>query len=369
MKPARAKGYQEFCVVCGKHPPEGFHPFCGCGGMVDVAYDLAGARLHESADSLDRFFDLLPLVSSQHLLPVEIEATPCVHATKLGDEVGLSRLYLKDESVLPTGTTKDRMAAVALSYLIEKGVRSFCTSSTGNSSTAFARLMPLAPDCRLYLFTAEAFMDRVQYTDGDQVVHLVLRDATFVDAFDAAKQYADRHGVVPERGFFNPGRREGLKLAYLEAAEQIPHPIDWYVQAVSSAMGVYGAYKGAKELPRAGTDLFAAAPPVRAAGVVQSHGPGVRGGLAGDPARAHRRTPDGNRLGHPQRQPDRRLPLRSRNRARERRTPGLRERDRDPRGPEHDRRTSKDCPRASPPQPPSREWSGWRARERFPRTT
>ena len=43
-------------------------------------------------------------------------------------------------------------------------------------------------------------------------------------------------------------RREGLKLAYLEAAEQIPHAIDWYVQAVSSAMGVYGTYKGAKEL-------------------------------------------------------------------------------------------------------------------------
>jgi threonine synthase len=39
-----------------------------------------------------------------------------------------------------------------------------------------------------------------------------------------------------------------LKLAFLEASEQVSQPIDWYVQAVSSAMGVYGAYKGAKEL-------------------------------------------------------------------------------------------------------------------------
>jgi threonine synthase len=216
--------------------------------MVDVAYDLEDARLHESPDSLERFFDLLPLVTSEHLLPAEINATPCIHAIKLGEEIGMSRLYLKDESFLPTGTTKDRMAAVALPYLIEKGVRSFCMSSTGNSSTSFARLIPLTPDCRLYIFTAEAFMNRIQYTGSDQVIHLVLRDATFVDASDAAKEYAERHGVVPERGFFNPARREGLKLAYLEAAEQIPHPIDWYVQAVSSAMGVYGAYKGAKEL-------------------------------------------------------------------------------------------------------------------------
>jgi threonine synthase len=252
VTPVRTKEYREFCLVCGKDQPDGFHPFCSCGGMVDVAYDLAGASLYESSDSLERFFDLLPLTSKEQLLPVEIEPTPCVHATTLGDELGLSRLYLKDESVLPTGTTKDRMAAVALPYLLEKGVRSFATSSTGNSSTAYARLMPLAPECRLYLFTAESFMDRVKYTDSDQVIHLVLRDATFVDAFEAAKQYADRHGVVSERGFFNPGRREGLKLAYLEAAEQIPHPIDWYVQAVSSAMGVWGTYKGAKELLQLG---------------------------------------------------------------------------------------------------------------------
>src|SRR5256886_15862678 len=75
-----------------------------------------------------------------------------------------------------------------------------------------------------------------------------MRDASFVDAATYAGSYARQHGLVSESGFFNPGRREGLKLAFLEAAEQVPRPIDWYVQAVSSAMGVYGVYKGAKEL-------------------------------------------------------------------------------------------------------------------------
>ncbi len=248
MRTTRTKKYREFCVVCGKTQPEGFQPFCSCGGMVDIAYDLEHARLYDSSDSLERYFDLLPLTSTEHLLPIEIEATPTLHATRLGDELGLPRLYLKNESVLPTGTTKDRMAAIGLPYLIEKGVRRFATSSTGNSSTAYARLMPLAPECTCYIFTAEDFKDRVQFTDCDQVHHLVLRDATFVEAFDAAKEYADNHGLTPERGFFNPGRREGLKLAFLEAAEQVPHAIDWYVQAVSSAMGVYGTFKGAKEL-------------------------------------------------------------------------------------------------------------------------
>jgi hypothetical protein len=167
------------------------------------------------------------------------------------------------------------MAAVALSYLIEKGVRSFCTSSTGNSSTAYARLMPLAPDCCLYLFTAESFMDRVKYTDNDQVIHLVLRDATFVDAFEAAKQYADSYGVVSERGFFNPGRREGLKLAYLEAAGDSAS--DRLVRrcrapGVWDSQGRAGVCVDGPSLPRL----------LRAAGDA-SHGPGAR--PAGDPAR------------------------------------------------------------------------------------
>jgi threonine synthase len=177
-----------------------------------------------------------------------MKATPCVRARRLGAELGLPYLYLKDESALPTGTTKDRMAAVALPYLIEKGVRDFCTSSTGNSSSAYARIIHWTSACHLHLFTAEDFLDRVGHADSPQITHYGLRGATFTEAFEAAGEHARSHGYTSERGFFNPGRREGLKLAFLEAAEQIPGPIDWYVQAVSSAMGVVGCYKGAKEL-------------------------------------------------------------------------------------------------------------------------
>jgi threonine synthase len=237
------------CVGCQRVPAAGFTPFCrDCGAMIDVEYDLERAKLTDSSNPLERFLDLLPVEQASSLRSQEMSYTPCVHAARLGARLGMPALYLKDETVLPTGTTKDRMAAVAIAYLWERGVRAFCTSSTGNSSTAYARVMSRFPDMRLFLFTAESFRDRVQYGDGRQVVSFVLRDASFVDAFNAAGAFAERHGLVSERGFFNPGRREGLKLAFLEAADQIPGPIDWYVQAVSSAMGVYGAYKGAREL-------------------------------------------------------------------------------------------------------------------------
>jgi threonine synthase len=240
--------FRTVCTGCGRDLSGGYHPFCpACGEMSDVVYDLDSVRLRDSTNPYVRFGDLLP-VRDASLLPEDAEYTPCVQARRTGGEIELPGLYLKDETRLPTGTTKDRMAAVALPYLYECGVRGFTASSTGNSSTAYARAIPRVPELTIYVFTASAFRDRLELEESDQVVDVVLEDATFVEAFEAAGEFAQARGLVAERGFFNPGRREGLKLAWLEAAAQVPGPIDWYVQAVSSAMGVYGVYKAAREL-------------------------------------------------------------------------------------------------------------------------
>jgi threonine synthase len=237
-----------YCTSCAKPLGPGYQPFCPCGGMMEVAYDLKKASLRDSPNPYVRFADLIPVQSLHARLPADARYTPAVHATKLGAKLGMNFLYLKDETRLPTRSTKDRMAAVSLAYLWEAGVRSFCTSSTGNSSTAYAQAITAHPGMQLYLFTAEAFVPRVQHADHAQVTHFGLREASFVDAFEFAGSYAGDNALVSERGFFNIGRREGLKLAFFESCDQIPRPIDWYVQAVSSAMGVYGTYKGAKEL-------------------------------------------------------------------------------------------------------------------------
>jgi len=215
--------------------------------MVDVEYDLENVQLIESSNPYVRFAGLLPLTRPLDHLP-GTTYTPMIHAKRLGRELGMDSLYLKNETALPTKTTKDRMAAVSLAYLRERGVRSFCASSTGNSGTAFAYGIRAHPGMHVFLFTAERFVPRVQYADHPQVTHFGMRDASFVEAANYGNGYAKQHELVSEGGFFNPARREGLKLAFLEASEQVPQPIDWYVQAVSSAMGVYGAYKGAKEL-------------------------------------------------------------------------------------------------------------------------
>jgi threonine synthase len=237
-----------YCTSCGNNAGTSFKTFCGCGGIIDVSYDLTKVILRDSDNPYVRFLDLLPISSSDTKLPSEALYTPLVHAKSLGKLLGMKNLYLKDETVLPTNSTKDRMAVVSLGFMWERGVREFCTSSTGNSSSSYAYAIQAFPDMKVLIFTAERFLQRVKYADHPQVEHFCMRDASFVDAAEFSSIYAIQHGLTAEGGFFNLGRREGLKLSFMEATEQIPQPIDWYVQAVSSAMGVYGTYKGAKEL-------------------------------------------------------------------------------------------------------------------------
>ena len=234
--------------VAGRVQEQPYSPRCTeCDGLTEPLYDLEEARLYDSDDPYTRFFDLIP-VSDRSLLPTTTAYTPSVHAEKLGAKLGMPYLYLKNETVHPTGTTKYRMAAIALAYLYESGVRHFCTSSTGNSSTAYASHIANLRDMKMSLFTAAEFRDRVNYSPSTQIDHHVLEGYSFAEAFIYAAEYARSHGYTAERGFFNPGRREGLKLAWCEATDQVEQPIDWYVQAVSSGMGVYGTYKAAGEL-------------------------------------------------------------------------------------------------------------------------
>ena len=238
------------CQRCGRRYEHGFTPRClSCGGLVEVLYDLESVQFYDSFITSQRFADLLPIRDRANLLFLGEGNTPCVLAGRLGESLGIERLYLKVESANPSGTTKDRMAAVVLSLFQELGLREFTSSSTGNSSSALARGIELYPRFLMHLYVGGAFSDRVRFSQGNAGVRIhVMADLSFSDAFNHAKAEAARLQLPFEAGFFNPARREGLKLAFFEAVEEIPTPIDWCFQAVSSAMGMYGTWKGAKEL-------------------------------------------------------------------------------------------------------------------------
>lgn len=241
------KKFKISCQNCHYEVSCDFVTVCpNCKGFIDISYNLPLVKLRKSSNPYERYFDMLPIQDIKFM--PQLGMSPLIKAKNLGKRLGLNFLYLKNETTLPTGTTKDRMANVSLPYMFESGVKHFCTSSTGNSSTSYAQSIHRLPDMKISVFTAENFVHRVHSDPSSQITHYGLRGASFVEAGDFALRYANLNGLTGEAGFFNLGRREGLKTIWYEIFEQANEEFDWYIQAVSSAMGVYGVYKAAKEL-------------------------------------------------------------------------------------------------------------------------
>lgn len=240
--------YVQRCDGCGSEFGHEFLRTCPlCSGLIEVRYDLSRAKLRKSQDPYERFFDLLPLDRPRSVLRVDDGSTPCVHARRLAASMGLENVFLKLESFNPSGTTKDRLATVVLSRFHELGLHEFVTASTGNTARALARGLSLYPHFKMHAFVGEAFAEHLAF-DSPSVVTHVLAGGDYSEALDAAVAFSLERDLPFEGGFFNPGRREGLKIAYLEAVDQVPGTIDWYVQGVSSAMGACGTAKAAGEL-------------------------------------------------------------------------------------------------------------------------
>lgn len=244
------------CVRCGRTFERGFILRCpDCNSLVDPVYDIRFYKDLESRNSMMRYFYLLPLTSTESICNLGEGSTRCIHAAKLGEVLGIESLFLKDETGNPTGTTKDRMAACVVSYFLEHGISEFVVNSTGNSSTSFAYAAQYVNQMKIHIFCSRPFIHRLEYTDQPNIkVYEVNGD--FVKAGVAARDFAEKNSIAFEGGFFNLARREGLKLAYLEAFDQLKlcpsiEP-DVVVQAVSSGMGMYGAYRGALEFMQIG---------------------------------------------------------------------------------------------------------------------
>jgi threonine synthase len=237
------------CLSCGREYPWSFTLQCEpCkGALVDVDYNLEQVRIRSEGCLMERYFDLLPLLERDSIIDGEEGNTPCIHAKELGRLLGLNKLYLKDETKNPTRTTKDRQGALPVAVFRELGIREFITSSTGNSSTAIARIVARFPDMRMHLFVGDEFLNRVNVVGAPNLIIYWLKNGTFVEAHKAAAWFAKQSRIPSARGIFFFGQREGLKTAFFEATEQIPEPIDVYIQGVSSALGVYSTYKGAKQ--------------------------------------------------------------------------------------------------------------------------
>ena len=220
------------CRECGYRTPlldRAFKcPACGDGLDVDYDYELAKQRISER--SLDerpwnvwRFEELLPILNRRAQLRVAQFAgkTPLIHAERLGAELGLSNLYLKDDSTnRPSLSYKDRVVGMAIARLLELGKDEVGCVSTGNVGTAVASLAAQA-GATPYIFypgNMEKGKAKACRAMGAQVVQL---DANYDQANRACRELSLASGIEFANITLRPFYAEGAKTMAFEVVEEL----------------------------------------------------------------------------------------------------------------------------------------------------
>jgi threonine synthase len=116
-----------------------------CGSILEVNVDISrltrddfSAMRRNRDQSIWRWFDFFPVESRSSIVSLGEGSTPLLHAERLGRRVGVGRLYLKNDTVLPTGSLKDRSNSVGISKGKELGFTTATVMSTGNAAASVA---------------------------------------------------------------------------------------------------------------------------------------------------------------------------------------------------------------------------------------
>ncbi|MDX6605259.1 MAG: threonine synthase [Solirubrobacterales bacterium] len=220
------------CRDCGYRTPlmdTAFKcPACGEGLDIDYDYERAAAAIAERGldgrpDNVWRFEELLPIVSrgAQERVGEFAGQTPLIRADRLGAELGLKNLYLKDDSTnRPTLSYKDRVVGMAIARLLELGKDEVGCVSTGNVGTAVAAMAAKA-GATAYIFypgNMEKGKAKACRALGAQVCQL---DGNYDQANRACRELSLASGIEFANITLRPFYAEGAKTVAFEVVEQL----------------------------------------------------------------------------------------------------------------------------------------------------
>ena len=248
------------CPKCGKiYDSEELIQLCECGAPLLVRYDLETAAealkkedLLVRKPDLWRYRELLPVKSDTNIVSLGEGMTPILPFNKLGQEVGMPNLFLKNEGLLPTGTFKDRGAAVGVSRAKELGVETLAMPTNGNAGAAWATFCaPVGIRCVIVMPEDAPMINRKEIAFAGASVYLV--DGLISDAGKMVAEAVQKYGWYDASTLKEPYRIEGKKTMGLEIAEQFDWELpDVILYPTGGGVGLIGIYKALQELEEMG---------------------------------------------------------------------------------------------------------------------
>ena len=216
------------CRECGQdYPISPVHVCETCFGPLEVTYDYAKIRavltrsvIEKRPHNLWRYRELLPVDSEPQIGP-HSGFTPLMKMTRLGKELGLKNLYIKDDTVNhPTLSYKDRVVSVAISKALEFGFKTVSCASTGNLATAVAAHAARA-GLNCYIFMPEGVESGKIVGSSIYGAQVITIRGNYDDVNRLCSEIADKYGWAFVNINLRPYYTEGAKTFGFEVAEQL----------------------------------------------------------------------------------------------------------------------------------------------------
>jgi threonine synthase len=254
------------CTICGAEygvtDAEYVCPRHGDDGILDVVYDydLIAQRLapdqlaNDPIQSIWRYLPLLPVdpETTRRLVAGTVLSsvgwTPLYPAPRLAAELGLSQLWVKDDSRQPTASFKDRASAIAVVKTREMDYEMVTTASTGNAAAALSGLCAAVDQPNVIFVPKTAPQAKIaQLLAYGSTVLLV--DGTYDQAFELCLEAARAFGWYNRNTAYNPYMSEGKKTAAYEICEQMNWEApDVILVPVGDGCIIGGIHKGLRDL-------------------------------------------------------------------------------------------------------------------------
>lgn len=265
----RAKSFvkEMKCARCGKqYEPSASHTRClnNDDGRLDIFYNYESLREVLTPDILSKrdrgvwkYQELLPINDPRNIVSLGEGGTPLVLARRLGEKLGLTKLWLLDDTRNPTSSFKDRPMTVGVSKAVELGYDTLVSASSGNAAAALSaysakarlRCITFVPEmasrgklAQLTMYGAKVVRVRGPESGEDPTVRML-------------KEVCDRYNWYPCPSFgpMNPYQAEGPKTMSYEIVEGLSWSIpDWVLAPVGAGGALAGNWKGYREFRQLG---------------------------------------------------------------------------------------------------------------------
>ena len=243
------------CRECGSEYPVEPQYVCDfCFGPLEVSYDydavarvISRERITKGPLTMWRYHDLLP-VDAEMALDMNTGFTPLTRAKNLGRLLGLNNLYIKNDSVNPTFSFKDRVVSVASAKALEFEFDTLACASTGNLAGSVSAHGAKAGMNTMVFFPSDLERGKILGA-GIYGATLVAVDGTYDQVNRLCSELADNHRWAFVNINMRPFYSEGSKTLAYEVAEQL----GWRAPDACVVPGASGSlftkiYKGLNEL-------------------------------------------------------------------------------------------------------------------------